>query len=90
MHSSKLILIAGRNPVLAQELEEMVWPAGYEVRALTGVELGLLDIDRLRRNLDTLAPSLIINTIGYASPDNAESHRTLTQARNHWSVGDLR
>lgn len=89
MQSSKLILIAGRNAVLAQELEEMVWPAGYEVRALTGIELGLLDIDRLRHSLDVLAPCLIINTIGYASPDSAENHRTLAQARNHWSVGDL-
>nr|WP_298684787.1 sugar nucleotide-binding protein [uncultured Dongia sp.] len=89
MNDSKLILIAGRNAVLAQELEEMIWPAGYEVRTLTGIELGLLDIDRLRHNLDVLAPALIINTIGYASPDSAENHRTLTQARSHWSVGDL-
>lgn len=89
MQSSKLILIAGRNPVLAQELEGMIWPAGYPVRALTGIELGLLNIDRLRHNLDVLTPSLIINTIGYASPDNAETNRTVAQARNHWSVGDL-
>lgn len=89
MQSSKLILIAGRNAVLAQELGEMIWPAGYEVRAMSGTELGLLNIDRLRRNLDVLAPKLIINTIGYTSPDSAENNRTLTQARNHWSVGDL-
>ncbi|MBI2253874.1 MAG: sugar nucleotide-binding protein [Proteobacteria bacterium] len=89
MQDRKLILIAGRNAVLAQELEEMIWPAGFEVRALTGLELGILNIDRLRRNLETLAPVLIINTIGYASSDGAENQRTLTQARSHWSVGDL-
>ena len=89
MQDSKLILICGRNAVLSQELEEMLWPAGYQVRCLSGIELGLLDIDRLRRNLTALAPALVINTIGYASPDSAENHRTLTQARNHWSVGDL-
>jgi dTDP-4-dehydrorhamnose reductase len=89
MDSSKLILIAGRNAVLAQELEEMIWPAGYEIRVLTGPELGLLNIDRLRQNLDALKPQLVINTIGYASPDNSENYRTLAQARNHWSVGDL-
>ena len=89
MQDSKLILICGRNAVLAQELEEMLWPAGYQVRSLNGIELGLLDIDRLRHNLTALAPALVINTIGYASPDSAENHRTLTQARNHWSVADL-
>lgn len=89
MQDRKLILIAGRNAVLAQELEEMIWPAGFETRTLTGLELGILDIERVRRNLETLAPALIINTIGYASPDSAEHHRTLTQARSHWSVGDL-
>jgi dTDP-4-dehydrorhamnose reductase len=89
MQDRKLILIAGRNAVLAQELEEMIWPAGYEARMLTGIELGILDIDRLRRNIDALAPTLIINTIGYASPDGAENQRILTQARSHWSVGDL-
>jgi len=65
MQDSKLILICGRNAVLAQELEEMLWPAGYQVRSLTGIELGLLDIDRLRHNLTALAPALVINTIGY-------------------------
>ena len=89
MQDPKLILIAGRNAVLAQELEEMIWPAGFETRTLTGLELGILDIERLRRNLETLAPALIINTIGYASPDGAEQQRTMTQARSHWSVGDL-
>jgi dTDP-4-dehydrorhamnose reductase len=89
MQDRKLILIAGRNAVLAQELEEMIWPAGFETRMLTGLELGILDIDRLRRNLEMLAPTLIINTIGYASSDGAENQRTLTQARSHWSVGDL-
>ncbi|MBK8157838.1 MAG: sugar nucleotide-binding protein [Rhodospirillaceae bacterium] len=43
----------------------------------------------MRHNLTALAPALVINTIGYASPDSAENHRTLTQARNHWSVADL-
>ncbi|WP_374383521.1 NAD(P)-dependent oxidoreductase [Dongia sp.] len=89
MPNRKLILIAGRNAVLAQELDDMIWPAGYEARALTGLELGILNIDRLRRNLATLSPVLIINTIGYASADGAENQRVLTQARSHWSVGDL-
>lgn len=89
MQERKLILIAGRNAVLAQELEEMIWPAGYEARMLTGIELGILDIDRLRRNIGALSPVLIINTIGYASPDSAENQKILTQARSHWSVGDL-
>ncbi|WP_374652925.1 NAD(P)-dependent oxidoreductase [Dongia sp.] len=89
MQDRKLILVAGRNAVLAQELEEMLWPAGFEACMMTGIELGILDIDRLRRNLEALAPVLIINTIGYASPDSAENQRVLTQARSHWSVGDL-
>ena len=89
MLDRKLILIAGRNAVLAQELEDMIWPTGFEARMMTGMELGILDIDRLRRNLEALAPALIINTIGYASPDGAENQRILTQARSHWSVGDL-
>jgi dTDP-4-dehydrorhamnose reductase len=89
MQDRKLILIAGRNAVLAQELEEMIWPAGFETRMLTGLELGILDIERLCRNLENLAPALVINTIGYASPDGAEQQRTLTQARSHWSVADL-
>ncbi len=89
MNASKLILIAGRNPVLAQELDEMLWPAGYEARQMTAIELGILDIERLRRNITALAPALIVNTIGYSSPDLAESHRVMAQARSHWSVGDL-
>lgn len=89
MQTRKLILIAGRNAVLAQELDDMIWPAGYEARAMTGLELGILNIERLRRNLEALAPVLIINTIGYASADGAENQRVLTQARSHWSVGDL-
>lgn len=89
MNARKLILIAGRNAVLAQELDEMLWPAGYEARQMTAIELGILDIERLRRNIKALSPALIINTIGYSSPDLAESHRVMAQARSHWSVGDL-
>lgn len=89
MPGQKLILIVGRNAALAQDLDAMAWPATYSVRSVGAIEVGVLDIDRLRTNLERFAPSLIISTIGYNSPDRAERDRTITQARNHWAVADL-
>jgi dTDP-4-dehydrorhamnose reductase len=81
MSASKQILIIGRNAALAHDLGAMLWPAGIEARVVDGADFGLLDIDRLRRNIEILAPS--------ASTDRIEHGRTVTQARNHWAVGDL-
>lgn len=89
MSASHKILIIGRNAALAHDLGTMLWPAGIEARTVDGAEFGLLDIERLRRNIDTLAPSLIISMVGSASTDRIEHGRTVTQARNHWAVGDL-
>jgi dTDP-4-dehydrorhamnose reductase len=89
MRPEKQILIIGRNAALAHDLGLMVWPSGHGVKVVDGAELGLLDVERLQRNIEALAPSLIISVVGSAMTDRAERDRTLTQARNHWAVGDL-
>lgn len=89
MRPSKQILIIGRNAALSADLKGMLWPAGIEVKMVDGPEFGLLNIERLRRNLEALAPDLIISLVGSAAAEHAERDRTLTQARSHWAVGDL-
>lgn len=89
MESGRLVLIIGRTGALVSELEDMIWPAGYHALVQGGSEIGLLNIDRLDANIGRLAPSLIINTIGYVSHDLADGRRAMIHARNHWSAGDL-
>lgn len=88
MRTPKLILILGRNPAIAQGLKGMVWPREIEIHFADGPEFGLLNIDRLRRNIDARLPDLILSVVG-SVPTGTEHNRTLTQARNHWAVGDL-
>lgn len=89
MRHAKQIIVIGRNPALDLELKTLHWPAGIQLQMFDGPDLGLLDIERLRRNVVALAPDLIISVVGSTTNDRAERDRTLTQARSHWAVGDL-
>lgn len=89
MRTPTQILIIGRNPAIVQDLKGMIWPRGIEAQFADGPELGLLNIERLRRNIEAKTPDLIISVVGSVPTDRAERDRTLTQARNHWAVGDL-
>ncbi|TDQ81542.1 dTDP-4-dehydrorhamnose reductase [Dongia mobilis] len=89
MRRAKQILIIGRNPALGADLTALRWPAGTEIHSFDGPDVGLLDIERLRRNVEALAPDLIVSIVGSAANERAERDRTLTQARSHWAVGDL-
>ena len=89
MRTPTQILIIGRNPAIAPDLKSMIWPRGIEARFADGPEFGLLDIERLRRNMNAKTPDLIVSVVGSVPTDRAERDRTLTQARSHWAVGDL-
>lgn len=67
------ILIAGRNGQLAKCLRDLAAVNGVPVIALGRSELDLEAHGELRRAIDPIAPSMIVNAAAYTAVDLAES-----------------
>jgi dTDP-4-dehydrorhamnose reductase len=67
------ILIAGRNGQLARSLRDLATVRGIPLVALGRSELDLQDHGEIRRTIDPIAPSMIINAAAYTAVDLAES-----------------
>ncbi|MGD8975623.1 MAG: dTDP-4-dehydrorhamnose reductase [Desulfobacterales bacterium] len=83
------ILIFGGKGQLGYELVQQGLALGHAVKAPLETQTNIVDIDEVKRTIDTHQPSLVINSAAYTAVDKAETEKKIAFAVNKTGAANL-
>jgi len=83
------ILIFGGEGQLGYELVQQSQALGHTVKAPLETQANIVNIDEVKRNVDTYRPSLVINSAAYTAVDKAETEKKIAFDVNKTGAANL-
>ena len=83
------ILIFGGEGQLGYELVQQSQAFGHTVKAPLETQANIVNIDEVKRNVDTYRPSLVINSAAYTAVDKAETEKKVAFDVNKTGAANL-